>query len=182
MSFDQLLFWKHKTPSDNAWHPEPGENPSIYPNNLPPWMKRMDIEAATVDTGPWIAGAGGFAHLRQLNDLGWTAPASIFRNKTTMMAMHRTVLYLTPMILLCQAAEIDYRNYIPRWAHDREKRRDEAEVRQQVNAGMGIGLLIWTTRMYVLNVGRAYWAPLDIIMGGALADLAHREYVKAHGM
>ena len=99
-----------------------------------------------------------------------------------MMAMHRTVLYLTPLILLLQAAGVEYRNFIPRWSHDREMRRDEEEVRKHVDTGMGIGAVSWVLRMYVFNAGRAYWAPLDVVMGGALADLMHREYVKAHGL
>ena len=98
-----------------------------------------------------------------------------------MLAMHRTVLYLTPFVLLCQAAGIGYRSYIPRWNHDREKRRDEEEVRQHIDAGMAIGAVSWVLRIYVFNLGRAYWAPLDVVMGGALSDLMDREYRKAHG-
>lgn len=120
--------------------------------------------------------------MRQLNSLGWTAPASVFRNVKTMTAMHRAVLYLTPLVLLCQAAGWDYRRFIPRWNHERERRRDEAEVRQQIDAGMGFGAGVWVVRMYFLSVAKAYWAPMDIVMGGALADLLHREYVKAHGL
>ena len=144
-------------------------------------MKRTDIEAAVVDVAPAVAGAGGFAHISQLNNLGWTAPASVFRNRTTMMAMQKTVLYLTPIVLLCQAAGLEYRSFIPRWSHDRERRRDEDEVRKHVDVGMGLGAVSWVLRMYVFNVGRLYWAPLDVVMGGALADLMHREYCKAHG-
>ena len=83
--------------------------------------------------------------------------------------------------MLCQAAGFEYRNFIPRWSHDREKRRDEVEVRKHIDVGMGVGLASWVLRLYVLNAGRAYWAPLDIVMGGALTDLLHREYCKAHG-
>ena len=120
--------------------------------------------------------------MSQLNSLGWTAPANIFRNRTTMMAMHRTVLFLTPLVFLCQAAGVEYRSFIPRWSHDRERRRDEEDVRKQVDAGMGIGGVSWLLRLYVFKLGRVYWAPLDVVMGGALADLMHREYCKAHGL
>ena len=181
MNLSWLFFWNYKTTLDNAWHPRPGANPIKYTDNLPVWAKRTDIEAAVVDTAPFVAGAGGFAHMSQLNNLGWTAPASVFRNKTTMMAMHRTLLFLTPIVLLCQGAGFQYRDFIPRWSHDREKRRDEEVVRTHINWGMGAGAVSWVLRMYVLGVGRAYWAPLDVVMGGALADLMHREYNKAHG-
>ena len=182
MKLDDLFFWKHKQSSDNDWHPQSGQNPVTYIDNLPQWTKRTDIEATVVDTAPFIAGAGGVAHMRQLNNLGWTVPASVFRNRSTMMAMHRTVLFLTPLVLLCQAVRIEYRDFIPRWSHDRERRREESDVRQQVDAGMGIGAVSWFLRLYVFKVGRMYWAPLDIVMGGALADLMHREYIKAHGL
>lgn len=94
--------------------------------------------------------------------------------------MHRTTLYLSPLILAFQAGGLDYRTYIPRWCHTRELRRDEEEVRKHIDVGMAIGSLGWITRM-AFKVGVRYWAPIDIIMGGALADLLHREYVKAHG-
>ena len=182
MKLANLFFWNHKTPTDNNWHPSPGKSAVKHLDNLPQWIKRTDIEAAVVDIAPFITGAGGIAHMSQLNSLGWTAPANIFRNRTTMMAMHRTVLFLTPVILLCQAAGFEYRNFIPRWSHDRERRRDEEDVRKQVEAGMGIGGVSWLLRLYVFKLGRAYWAPLDVVMGGALADLMHREYCKAHGL
>jgi hypothetical protein len=182
MKLSDLFFWNNKTPADNDWHPVPSGSSIAHIDNLPPWIKRTDIEAAVVDTAPFIAGAGGFAHMSQLNNLGWTAPANVFRNYRTMMAMHRTVLFLTPLILLCQAAGLEYRNVIPRWSHDRERRRDEEDVRRQVEAGMGIGGVSWLLRLYVLKIGRAYWAPIDVVMGGALADLMHREYYKAHGL
>ena len=177
-----MFFWRKKTSTDNDWHPRPGADPVQYNDRLPAWIKRQDFEAMTVDCAPFVAGAGGLAHLGQLNKLGWTAPASIFRNRTTMMAMHRTVLCLTPLILLCQALGLEYRNFIPRWSHDRERRRDEEQVRHHVQFGMGAGVLMWAARMYFLRLGTAYWTPIDAIMGGALADLAHREYVKAHGL
>ena len=182
MKLTDLFYWNNKTPTSNDWHPRPGGSSVTRIDNFPPWMKKADIEAAVVDTAPFVAGAGGLAHMSQLNNLGWTAPANIFRNRTTMMAMHRTVLFLTPLILLCQAARLEYRSLIPRWSHDRERRRDEEDVRKQVEAGMGIGGLSWLLRLYVFKAGRAYWAPIDVVMGGALADLMHREYYKAHGL
>lgn len=96
--------------------------------------------------------------------------------------MHRAVLLLTPLVLLCQAAGLEYRQLMPRWSHDRERRREEGEVRRHVDWGMGLGAVGWVVRMYVFKVGRRYWAPLDVVIGGALADLMHREYCKAHGL
>ncbi|CZT25799.1 uncharacterized protein RCC_11468 [Ramularia collo-cygni] len=179
MAYNTLFFWVSKTPSDNQWRPQPGNSPTIY-SSLPPILRRLDLHATVVDCAPFIAGAGGLAHLSQLNDFGFTAPASIFRNIKTMTAMHRTTLYLAPLILAFQAAGLEYRTYIPRWSHERELRRDEEEVRKHIDVGMGIGSLSWLVRMS-FKVGVRYWAPIDIVMGGALADLLHREYVKAHG-
>lgn len=182
MALDTLAFWRHKQPQDNAWHPYPGASPHQYVDNLPTWIKRQDLEAAVVDTAPFVVGVGGLAHLRQANDFGLTAHASIFRNTLTMTAMHRAVLFLTPVILGCQATGVDYRYVIPRWAHDRERRRDEEEVRKHVDVGMYLGAACWFFRMYGFRAGTRYWAPLDIVMGGALADLMQREYIKAHGL
>lgn len=97
-----------------------------------------------------------------------------------MTAIHRTTVFLPPLVLAFQAAGLDYRTYIPRWAHSRELRRDEEEVRKHIDVGMGIGGIGWILRL-AFKVGPRYWAPIDIIMGGALADLLHREYLKAHG-
>lgn len=182
MKLEDLLFWQWKTQSDNDWHPRPGENPVEFVANLPSWLRRIDPEAMAVDVAPFICGAGGIAHLRQINSLGWTAPISVFRNTRTMMAMQRTSIILPAIVLLCQAAGYEYRNFIPRWSHDRERRRDEAEVREHVETGAFIGFGGWIVRMYLLRIGRAYPSPtLDTIMGGALADLLFREYWKAHG-
>jgi hypothetical protein len=182
MQWSWLFYWNHKDPTDNDWRPQPGANPIKSLDNLPAAVKRTDIQATIVDVAPFTCGAGGLAHMRQLNSLGWTAPASVFKNKMTMMAMHRTALFLTPMVLLFQAAGMEYRQFIPRWSHERERRRDEEEVRKHVDVGMGIGAVSWMLRMYVFNLGRAYWFPMDVVMGGALADLMHREYCKAHGL
>lgn len=133
-----------------------------------------------VDVAPFITGAGGLAHISQINDFGFTAPASIFRNTKTMRGMHRTTIYLSPLILAFQAAGLDYRTYIPRWAHPRELRRDEVEVRKHIDVGMGIGSISWILRM-AFKMGVRFWAPMDIVIGGALADLMNREYCKAHG-
>ena len=78
MGLESLFYWNTKTASDNGWHPRPGGSPKKYIDNLPLWAKRTDFEAACVDVAPFVAGAGGLAHLRQLNNLGWTAPASVF--------------------------------------------------------------------------------------------------------
>jgi len=182
MPLSTFFFCNAKTPSDNLWRPQPGANPTQYTDNLPSWTKRADLEATIVDVAPFIAGVGALAHLRQLNDFGLTAHASIFRNPKTLMAMHRTTCALTPVVLACQVAGLDYRFLIPRWASDRELRRDEEQVRRHVDFGMCAGVACWVIRMYGLRMGTRYWAPLEVIVGGALADLAHREYCKAHGL
>ena len=182
MPLNTLAYWSSKTLSENAWHPFPGASSTSYSSNIPPWLGRMDLQAACVDAAPFIAGAGGLAHIRQMNDFGFTAYASIFRNPKTLTAMHRTVLVATPVLLLCQASGLEYRNVIPRWASDRERRRDEDEVRNHVDVGMYVGAACWFVRMYGLRWGRAYWAPVDVLLGGALADLMHREYSRAHGL
>jgi hypothetical protein len=179
---DKLLFWNYKTAQDNAWHPFPGASPTIYLDNLPPWLKRQDLEAACVDIAPFVAGAGGVAHIRQLNQFGFEAHASVFRNPKTLTALHRSVIFVAPLVLGCQAVGIEYRDLIPRWASERERRRDEEEVRKHVDVGMYVGAALWFVRMYGLRWGRRYWAPIDIVIGGALTDLLHREYMRAHGL
>ena len=182
MALNYLFFWNLKSSSDNAWHPLPGANPIQYIDNLPTWIKRQDIEATAVDVAPFVVGVGALAHLRQLNDFGFTAHASVFRNAKTLMALHRSVLVFTPLVLACQATGLEYRYLVPRWAHEREMRRDEEQVRRHVDVGMYAGVACWAIRMYGLRLGTRYWAPLDVVLGGFLADLAHREYCKAHGL
>ncbi|EMD00569.1 hypothetical protein BAUCODRAFT_173711 [Baudoinia panamericana UAMH 10762] len=181
MRVSDLYYWQNKDPLANAWHPVPGASSVARLDNLALWIKRQDIEAACVDIAPFIVGVGGVAYLRQLNQFGLEARASIFHNAKTLTAMHRTTLLVTPLILACQAAGLEYRRFIPRWAHDRERRRDEEEVRQHVDFGMYAGAACWLVRLYGLRWGKLYWSPIDPILGGALADLAHREYIKAHG-
>lgn len=180
MALSYVFFWNFKAPEDNLWHPIPGHGTAIYPATFPGFLRRVDLEAAVVDVAPFVAGAGGIAHLRQLNDFGLTARASIFANKLTMSALHRSAMYLTPLVLGLQAAGVEYRYCIPRWAHDREKRRDEEEVRKHVNTGLALGALSSITRS-VFKIGPR-WSLLDVVMGGALADLLFREYWKAHGL
>ncbi|KXL44135.1 hypothetical protein M433DRAFT_138156 [Acidomyces richmondensis BFW] len=182
MALQSLFFWHHKCPADNTWRPSPSANRTENQANLPAWLERMDIEAATVDLAPFIAGAGGLAHISQAKDFGFTAHASIFRNAKTLTAMHRTALVLVPVVLGCQVLGVEYRYVIPRWAHDRERRRDEEEVRRHVDVGMCFGAASWLVRLYGLKCGRAFWAPMDVIMFGALSDLMHREYYRAHNL
>ncbi|KJX97258.1 hypothetical protein TI39_contig519g00004 [Zymoseptoria brevis] len=174
-----IFYWVGKTPVDNAWRPQPGQNPTKYFDRLPNAFHRMDLAAMVVDCAPFIAGAGGVAHLSQAMHFGFTAHASIFRNAKTLTAIHRTALVLAPLIFLCQASGFEYRRFIPRWAHERELRRDEEEVRKHVDVGMAIGGGLWTARL-LFRLGARYWAPVDVIMGGALADLLQREYLRAH--
>lgn len=184
MSFLQyLLFWNYKRIEDNQWHPVPGDNPVKSLTTLPSWTSRIDPEAAVVDSAPFVFGAGAFAHLSQLNDLGWTAQANIFKNPRTLAVVHRTTLFLVPAILVLQAAGVEYRYCIPRWAHERERGRDELQVRNHVEVGMGFGALGYVARLTVFSnpLGRRFWVPLEVVLGGGLADLMHREFVKAHG-
>ncbi|KAK5108736.1 hypothetical protein LTR62_007883 [Meristemomyces frigidus] len=182
MALHSLFFWHTKQSLDNTWHPLVTNSPTTNPNNLPPFLKRVDIEATAVDASPFIAGAGALAHLRQANDFGFTARASVFRNPKTLRTLHRATLITVPVVLACQAAGVEYRYFIPRWSHERERRREDEEVRRHVAVGMVAGMACWVVRIYGLRKGRLYWAPVDVVLGGALADLLHREYGKAHGL
>lgn len=180
MALQYLFFWNLKTADDNKWHPEIGQSSTRYIGNLPHFLRRMDFEASLVDAAPFVAGVGGARHISQIFDFGFTAPASVFRNVKTMTAMHRSVAVLLPLIWTAQAAGVQYRFLIPRWCHERELRRDEDEVRRHIDVGACIGGVSWVTRM-LFKIGVRYWAPIDVVLGGALADLLHREYQKAHG-
>lgn len=176
-----LFFWNLKTPQDNRWHPQIGQDPNkyIHHHNLPAFLQRTDAEATLVDAAPFIAGAGGLRHVSQIHHFGFTARASVFRNAKTMTAMHRACM-VVPLILVAQAAQIEYRTFIPRWCHERELYyRDEAEVRKHVDVGACIGAVSWIFRL-TWKVGARYWAPIDVVIGGGLCDLLHREYIKAH--
>ena len=178
-----MFFWNHKIGRDNLWHPIPGGN-SIQPiTTLPPWTSRIDPAAAIVDAAPFVFGAGALAHLSQLNDLGWTAQANVFKNPRTLGAVHGATLIVFPLVLALQATGLEYRYAIPRWAHERERGRDEVEVRKHVEAGAGLGVLGYVARMTIFSnpLGRRVWAPVEVVLGGGLADLMHREFVKAHG-
>lgn len=181
MALPYIYFWNFKTPQDNAWHPEPGSSPPALAN-IPAFIKRQDLQATAVDVAPFVTGVAGLAHIRQANSFGFDAHASVFRNPKTLRAAHRAVIVLVPLVLACQAANVEYRYLIPRWSHERERRRDESEVRQHIDVGMYAGVGLWFVRTYGFGVGRAYWAPIEIVLGGAIADLAHREYYKAHDM
>lgn len=121
--------------------------------------------------------------MSQLNDLGWTAQSNIFQNPRTLAAVHRSTLVLVPLVLMLQVTGVDYRYFIPRWAHEREKGRDEVQVRNHVEAGMALGVLGYVARLTVLSnpMGRMFWAPGEVVLGGWLADVMHREFVRAHG-
>lgn len=175
-----FFYWNLKTPVDNTWHPLPGHGSTRYLTFLPAWTSRLDLSATAVDAAPFVAGAGGLAHLSQLTSLGWTAPASIFRNATTMAALHRTAMFLPPVILGCQAVGLEYRYLIPRWAHERERARDEDQARTHVETGMLVGGAVMVGRS-LAGLGPR-WSLLDVVLGGAVADLALREYYKAHGV
>lgn len=175
-----LMFWLYKTPADNEWHPIPGQNPKKDTKPLPRWLDNIDPAAAVVDAAPFVSGAGFITYARQYNQLGWTVPASVFRNPRTLAAMHLTAMYVTPIICLLQATEVQYRNIIPRWASERELRRDEETARSHVEVGMLAGVASTAIRTFY-KLGPRY-SLMDIILGGALADLCHREYLRAHNL
>lgn len=180
MAFQQyLFFWNSKTRSDNDWHPQIGQCPTKYTKNLPHILQRADIEATLVDAAPFVASIGAIRHASQLFDFGFTAPASIPRNVKTMTAIHRSVLLSVPLVLFMQISGIQYRTLIPRWCHERERHRDEATVRRHVDVGAYIGSVSWVARM-MLKVGVRYWAPIEVVLGGALSDVLHREYIRTH--
>jgi len=175
-----LFYWNLKTPRDNNWHPYPGLSSTTYLHNAPQWTQRVDLAATAVDSAPFIAGAGALAYVRQYNDLGWTTRANPFVNKPTMTAMHRTAMVVPLVVLGCQALGVEYRYAIPRWASDRERARDEDQARQHVETGMLFGGALMIGRSLAKLGPR--WSLLDVVMCGALFDLALREYYKAHGI
>jgi hypothetical protein len=179
MALESLLYWRHKHPLHNQWRPVPGQNPTRYRDNLPDVFKRMDIEATVVDAAPVVAAVGAATHISQLHAFGFTVSGNLFKNAKTLTALNRATMIVPPLILACQAAELDYRAYIPRWAHKRELERDEEVVRQHIVAGMNMGTALWLTRL-LFRLGPRYMAPVDILAGGALADLMQREYIRAH--
>lgn len=181
MPLQSLFYWNIKTPRDNAWHPQIGQCPTRYTKNLPALLQRTDVEATLVDAGPYIASVGALRHASQAFDFGFTVSANVFKNVRTINALHASTLLFIPLILSLQAAGIEYRNFIPRWSTDRERYRDEEEVRRHVDVGAYLGALTWAGRM-ILKVGVRYWAPIDVVLGGALADVLHREYFRTHSL
>ncbi|KAF1827157.1 uncharacterized protein K489DRAFT_310628 [Dissoconium aciculare CBS 342.82] len=179
MALDSLLYWRHKDDQHNLWRPVPGQSATLYRDNLPNIVKRMDVEATVVDAAPFITVVGAATHVSQLHSFGFTTSASLFKNVKTLTALHRATLFVTPVVLACQAAGFNYRAYIPRWAHAREVQRDEEIVRQHIDAGMALGAASWLLRLS-FKLGARYWAPIDILAGGALADVMQREYLRAH--
>ena len=85
-----------------------------------------------------------------------------------------------PAILCAQAAGLDYRYVIPRWAHERERARDEEQARAHVEVGMFVGGAVMVGRS-LAGLGPR-WSLVDLVVGGAVADLALREYYKSHGI
>lgn len=175
-----LFWWNLKTPTDNFWHPYPGASPTKHLTTAPAWTSRLDLPATAVDAAPFVVTAGAIAYIRQYSSLGWTVPASPFANKRTMAALHRSALIAVPAILIAQAAGVEYRYAIPRWSHDRERARDEEQARSHVETGMYVGGAIMLARSLASMGPR--WSLMDLVLGGAVADLALREYYKAHGI
>ncbi len=179
MPFQSLFFWTTKTPSDNAWPPQIGQCPTKHNKYLPLIFQRTDIEATLVDAAPFIASVGTLRHASQLLSFGFTASANVFKNVRTLTALHNATIFFVPLVLSLQAAGIEYRNFIPRWSTAREYSRDEEEVRRHVNVGANLGGMSWFARM-IMRVGVRYSAPIDVVLGGALADVLHREYNRTH--
>lgn len=179
MPLQTLSYWTFKTPTDNNWHPQPGQCPTRYTKNLPLVLQRTDIEATLVDTAPFIASFGALRHASQLFDFGFTVSANVFKNAKTMTMLHNSTLVAIPVVLSLQAAGVDYRNLIPRWSTARERQRQEDEVRRHIDVGAYLGALSWVVRMF-MRVGVRYWAPIDVVLGGAGADVLHREYMRTH--
>ena len=179
MPLQSFSFWTSKSPSANAWHPQIGQCPTQYTKNLPSILQRTDIEATLVDAAPFIASVGALRHASQLFNFGFTVSANVFKNVRTMAALHTSTLLFLPMVLSLQAAGVEYRNFIPRWTTAAESTRDEEEVRRHVDIGAYLGGMAWAARM-ILRVGVRYWAPIDVVLGGAGADVLHREYVRTH--
>lgn len=173
-----LFWWNLKTPNDNLWHPYPGASPSKHVTTAPDWTSRLDLPATAVDAAPFMVGAGAITYLRQYSSLGWTVPANPFVNPRTMTAMHRSAMIAVPAILLAQAAGVEYRYAIPRWSHERERARDEEQARNHVETGMFVGGVVMVGRSLAKMGPR--WSLMDLVLGGAIADLALREYYKAH--
>lgn len=175
-----LFYWNLKTPTDNLWHPLPGASPTKHLTTAPTWTSRLDLPATAVDAAPFVVAAGSLAYIRQYSSLGWTVPASPFANKRTMLAMHRAALFSVPAILLAQGLGLEYRYAIPRWSHERERGRDEEQARRHVEMGMFVGGAVMLGRSLAAMGPR--WSLMDLVLGGAVADLALREYYKAHGL
>jgi hypothetical protein len=62
----------------------------------------------------------------------------------------------------------------------RERARDEEQARFHVETGMFVGGAIMIARSLASMGPR--WSLMDLVLGGAVADLALREYYKAHGL
>lgn len=175
-----LFYWNLKTPTDNLWHPLPGASPTKHLTTAPSWTQRLDLAATCVDAAPLIFTAGSLAYLRQLPSMGLTTSFSPLHNSRTLSAMHRSALLAVPAVLLAQAAGWEYRYAIPRWSHERERARDEEQARRHVEVGMFAGGAVMVARSLARLGPR--WSLMDWVLGGAFADLALREYYKAHGL
>lgn len=174
-----LSYWNLKTSTDNAWHPQIGQCPTKHTKNLPSVLQRTDVEATIVDAAPFIASIGALRHTSQAFHFGFTVSANVFKNTSTMTALHRSTLFSIPLTLGLQAAGMEYRNLIPRWSTAKERQREEEEVRRHVDVGAYLGALTWVGRM-IMRVGVRYWAPMEVVLCGAGADVLHREYVRTH--
>lgn len=171
------MYWQHKKPSDNAWHPI--SSPTTSPL-VPTWLRGFDSQALVVDAAPFVVATGAAVHLSQINRFGFTAYASPFRNPRTIAATHAAATFWVTVVTGLQLGGVNYRQYIPRWAGSFEPLRDETAVRQHIRFGMNVGFVVLLARFHF---GKGpIPSMMDVVIGGATADLLMREYFRAHTM
>jgi hypothetical protein len=173
MALDSLLYWKHKQPLDNQWRPVPGQA-SV---KLPGTFEQLDVKAMVVDAAPIVGSVAAATHISQVRSFGTTASANPFTNVKTVAALNRAATRVPLLLLLCQAADLNYRTYIPRWANERELERDEESVREHVGIAMENGAALYLTRMICKLGAKTFRAPVDILVFGAFGDMVQRNFV-----
>lgn len=177
MALDSLLYWKHKQPLDNQWRPAPGQDLARHRDTLPTVVQRMDVPAMVVDAAPIVAVIGAATHISQLRSLGSAASANWSTYINTMVAVNRAAATVPALLLLCQATGLNYRAYLPRWANERERERDEGSVREHIRLGMQTGTALWLTRLVCGLGAKRLSAPVDVLAFGALGDVMQRNFV-----
>lgn len=173
---DRIFYWRHKTDSDNDWHPR-------LPSAANGPLQRVDAEAAVADATGWVLLSGAASYVTQLPHLGVTQPFSPFTNQAVLRSLSATSTVAIGAILTAQAAGLQYRSYMPRWATEREKLQGDQESRSHILFGMQLGAVSLLVRN-VFKIGPSFsrLSLLDIVIGGGVADICLREYYRAHGM